>query len=83
MDSLDIILSPVVNYGFLGFSAVLLAVVIWLIRRLLTVIEANNTIIAENTAATRMLTATVSELMILNRSLHDKIISRPCISKEE
>ena len=83
METIDIILSPVINYGFLGFSVVLLAVVIWLIRRLLAVIEANNTIIAENTAATRMLTTTVSELMILNRSLHDKIISRPCIARDE
>lgn len=83
METIDIILSPVINYGFLGFSVVLLAVVIWLIKRLLSVMEANTAVIAENAAATKMLTATVSELMILNRSLHDKIISRPCIAREE
>lgn len=83
MDPQDILLAPIVQYGFLGFSAVLLGVVIWLIKRLLSVMEANNSVIAANTAATKTLTATVSELMILNRSLHDKIISRPCISKDE
>ena len=35
----DLIVQPVVQYGFLGFSAVLLAVVIWLIRRLLVLLE--------------------------------------------
>jgi cell division protein FtsB len=82
MDS-DLLLQPVIQYGFLGFSVVLLAVVIWLIKRLLSVMEANNAIIAANTAATKTLTATVSDLMLLNRSLHDKIISRPCIAREE
>ncbi len=82
MDS-DLLLQPVVQYGFLGFSVVLLGVVVWLIRRLLSVMEANNTIIAENTAAMKALTVTVSDLMLLNRSLHDKLISRPCIAREE
>ena len=82
MDS-DLLLQPVIEYGFLGFSAVLLAVVIWLIKQLLIVMKANNTIVAQNTAAMKTLTATVSDLMILNRSLHDKLISRPCIAREE
>ncbi len=76
-------LQPVVQYGFLGFSVVLLGVVIWLIRKLLDVLEANNRIIAANTEAIRDLTNTTSDLLNLNRSLHDKIISRPCIAREE
>jgi cell division protein FtsB len=83
MDNLEFILSPVARYGFLGFSVVLLGVIIWLIQRLLAVINANNLVIAENTAAMKTLTATVSELMLLSRSLHDKIISRPCIARKE
>ncbi|HPD31733.1 MAG TPA: hypothetical protein PLL20_17210 [Phycisphaerae bacterium] len=76
-------IQPVVQYGFLGFSVVLLGVVIWLIRQLLEVLEANNRIIAANTEAIRDLTNTTSDLLNLNRSLHDKIISRPCIAREE
>lgn len=76
-------IQPVVQYGFLGFSVVLLGVVIWLIRKLLDVLEANNRIIAANTEAIRDLTNTTSDLLNLNRSLHDKIISRPCIAREE
>ena len=83
MEATEMILEPMVRFGFVGFSAVLLGIVVWLIKRLLAVMEANNNIIAENTAAMKTLTATVSDLMLLNRSLHDKIISRPCIAREE
>ena len=76
-------IQPVVQYGFLGFSVVLLGVVIWLIRQLLEVLEANNRIIAANTVAIRDLTRTTGDLLNLNRSLHDKSISRPCIAREE
>ena len=76
-------IAPIVQYGFLGFSAVLLGVVIWLIRKLLDVLEANNRIIAANTEAIKDLTTTTCDLLKLNRSLHDKIISRPCIASQE
>jgi len=76
-------IQPVVQYGFLGFSAVLLGVVIWLIRRLLGVLEANNRVISANTEAIRDLMRMTGDLMTINRSLHDKIISRPCIAAKE
>jgi hypothetical protein len=30
----------------------------------------------------KMLTSTVTDLMVLTRSLHDKVISRPCIARQ-
>ena len=80
MGSNDLFLQPVVQYGFLGFSMVLLGVVIWLIRRLLSVLEANNRIIAANTQAVNDLAKMTSDLLKLNRSVHDKLISRPCMA---
>jgi cell division protein FtsB len=77
------IATPVVQYGFLGFSAVLLGLVIWLIRKLLTVLDANTRVIEANTKAISDLTGMTSDLLKLNRSLHDKLISRPCIAKRE
>jgi len=74
---------PIVKYGFMGFSAVLLGLVIWLIRRLLAVLDANTRVIEANTAAIRDLTHMTSDLLRLNRSLHDKLISRPCIAEKE
>jgi len=79
----DWIATPVIQYGFLGFSAVLLGLVIWLMRKLLAVLEANNRILEANTDAIRDLTNMTSDLLKLNRSLHDKVISRPCIAMRE
>jgi len=83
----DLILQPVIQYGFLGFSIVLLCIIVWLIRRLLAVLDATNRVIDTNTDAIRDLNSTTatlinmtSDLLKLNRSLHDKIISRPCIA---
>lgn len=78
----DWIMQPLTQYGFLGFSAVLLGLVIWLIKKLLLVLERNSEVIARNTEAIRDLTSQSCDLLKLNRSLHDKIISRPCIAKE-
>ena len=79
----DIITQPIVQYGFVGFAAALLGIVVWLIQKLLAVLEANNRIIAANTEAIRDLTGMTADLMKLSRSLHDKIISRPCIAAKE
>ena len=73
----------VIQYGFAGFAAVLLGVVVWLIKKLLVVLERNSEVIVRNTEAIRDLTSMTGDLLKLNRSLHDKIISRPCIAKEE
>ena len=79
----DWMVEPIVRYGFMGFSAVLLGLVIWLISRLLSVLDANTRVIEANTEAIRNLTGMTSDLLKLNRSLHDKVISRPCIAERE
>ena len=78
----DIVSQPAIQYGFAGFAMILLGVVIWLIRRLLDVLSANTSVIAANAEAIRDLTSMTADLLKLNRSLHDKIISRPCIARE-
>jgi len=79
----DVFLQPVVQYGFLGFSVVLLGVIVWLITRLLDVLGETNKVIEADTLATQNMTVAVAELMSISRSLHDKMISRPCIAKDE
>ena len=83
METHELFLQPVVQYGFLGFSVVLLGIVIWLMKRLLAVLEATNQIIAANTEAIKEVTTLTSDLLALNRQLHDKIILRPCIANGE
>ena len=77
------LIEPIVQYGFLGFSGVLLAVVVWLIQRLLALLDANNRVIASNTEAIRELSAMTGDLLHIHPSLHDKIITRPCIAARE
>jgi hypothetical protein len=77
----NLVMQPIVQYGFLGFSAVLLALVIWLIQKLLQALEASSGIIAANTEAIRSLTAQTCDILKLNRSVHDKLLARPCIAR--
>jgi len=73
-----LILAPVIQYGFAGMSGILLVIIVWLIRRLLDVLRENNKIIAENTAAIRDVHKTTGEALRLTRSVHEKMLSRPC-----
>lgn len=79
----DLLLTPIVQYGFLGFSVVLLGIVIWLISRLLEVMAENNRVLADHATAIRELMRVVSDLQRDHRKLYDKMLSRPCIAREE
>jgi len=94
MQPQDLILQPVIQYGFLGFSVVLLGINIWLIRSLLhvlsdtqRVIEANTRIIQKLESATTDMQNDIAkehdQLFLLLRSLHDRLLSRPCINRGE
>lgn len=75
----DAILDPLVQHGFLGLSAVLLGLLIWLVRKVLELLERTNTIIHENTQAIRSLDLRNSELLRVTGDLRDRLLSRPCI----
>ena len=79
----ELILLPIVRFGFVGFSAVLLGIIVWLMKRLMCVLERNTEVIARNTEALHNLSSMTTDLLILNRKVHDKVISRPCIAKSE
>jgi len=75
-------LSPIMQYGFAGLSAVLLAILVWLIKKLLDLLEKTNQIISDNTKAIRDVDErTIDELKLL-RAIHDKLLSRPCMAEQ-
>lgn len=76
-------MNPLLQYGFAGLCAILLVIMTWLIWNLIKLLEQTNTIIAQNTQAVVQVDQTTKECIKLLRSLHDKIISRPCIAKKE
>ena len=78
-----LIVQPIVQYGFLGMSAVLLSIIVWLISKLLGVLKDTARVITANTEAVRELTHMTRDLLRINRALYEKIITRPCIAREE
>lgn len=83
MEGTKLFLEPIVQYGFLGFCVVLLAMVFWLTYTLVDLVRQNNKIIAAHTEAMNSHATLTKDLLALNRSIHDKLISRPCIAKRE
>lgn len=80
MDSTHI-MQPLIQYGFAGFSLILLAVLIWLIRELLLVLKENNRVIAENTHAISSVDANTKSTFNIMVEIKDELLKRPCIAK--
>ena len=78
----DQLLEPMIQYGFAGFSAVLIGIIVWLIRRLLDVLEKTNTIIAANTAAIRDVSKMTNDELKLLRTVHERLLQRPCMAEK-
>jgi len=75
------IMSPVIQYGFAGLSVVLLVILVWLIRELLTVLKENNRVIATNTAAISTVDGHAKETLDVAIELKNEIYKRPCIAR--
>ena len=70
-------MSPLIQYGFAGFSLILLGVLIWLIRELLGVLKENNKVISENTAAIRMVDKNTTDSFKIMVEIKDQLLQRP------
>ncbi len=77
----DYILKETVQYGFAGLAAAQFVVLVWLVRRLLTVFSETAKIISSNTHALRTLNEKQKELSAINSKLSERILSRPCLRK--
>jgi hypothetical protein len=77
------IMTPLLQYGFAGMCIILIGIIIWLISKLLGVLEKTNNIIAENTKAIILVDQRTIESFALLVVCKDKLISRPCIAKFE
>jgi hypothetical protein len=72
----------VMQYGFAGFSVILLSMLFWLIRILITLLKENTKIIGENTATIAKVGETTGELKGLMIEVKDELLSRPCLMKK-
>lgn len=78
--------SPAIQYGFAGFSVLLLIVIVWLIKQLLKTIDGNNQllsqnnkVIAGNTEAIKTVNETARDTRGLMKDIRDQLLSRPCL----
>jgi hypothetical protein len=76
-------MQPIMQAGFLGLSAVLLVIIVWLITRLMKLLEDTGKIISENTHVIAGLNDRYAELTDLCGDIRDKLLSRPCIAERE
>ncbi len=76
-----VIMSPLIQYGFAGFSIVLLGVLIWLTRELLSVVKESNKVIAENTRAIISVDKNTTNTFEIMVEIKDELLKRPCIAK--
>ena len=81
-----IMTQPIVQWGFAGFAAVLLGLIVWLVRRLLGLLEHTDDVIAANTTAIRALGSRLDaideragESLTVQRDVRDRLLSRPCL----
>lgn len=77
MDTL--MLESVVQYGFAGFAAVQMVVLVWVVRNLIVLLDATGRVIAENTRVIGQLSERQGDMLHLSRALHDRLLSRPCL----
>ena len=85
----ELLTQPIVQYGFAGLSAALLGLVGWMVYRLFQVLEGNTEVIRQNTAASEQLSGQAKdleektdELIRLDRKVHDRLLSRPCLKEQ-
>ena len=75
----DSLLAPVIEHGPMGIIAGLLMILVWLIKRLLLILEDTGSVIAENTAAIRSLDTRSAELLRLTHDMRDRLLTRACL----
>lgn len=77
--------SPAVQWGFCGFCIVLVVIIVWLVSKLFGVLERNNTVVGNNTAAITSLNAAQTETRDLVKGtkdavedVRDRLLARRC-----
>ena len=68
------IMQPIIQYGFAGMCVVLLGILVWLISKLLAILEKTNAVIAANTDAIKTVDSHTSESITLLKDLRDRIL---------
>lgn len=77
----QILLSPIIQYGFAGFCVVLMGIIIWLIRNLLGVLKETTNVIATNSEAIRDVAKICTQICSIDVKNNELLLQRPCIAR--
>lgn len=72
-------MQPIIQYGFAGMCVVLLGILVWLISKLLAILEKTNQVIAANTEAIKVVDSHASETFAMLKDLRDRILQLKCV----
>lgn len=75
------LLTPIIQYGFAGLSAVLLVFIGWLVNKLLSAMKDSTAALTANTEVIRSFTGMVERQIDITNDIRDLLLSRPCIAQ--
>lgn len=71
-------LAPILQYGFAGFSLLLLGVIVWQFKQLLAVLKANNRVVTNCTHAIEGARVTSEQVRTELRAMRDEQLRHGC-----
>ena len=76
------IFAPYIQLGFAGFAFLLVFVIVWMIRRLLAILDKTNQTIAGNTAAINRVHEATTNVNTMVADVRDQLLQRPCLLQQ-
>lgn len=73
----------VIQLGFAGFAFLLVFVIVWLIRRLLAILDQTGKIISGNTLAINRIQEAAEDQKDLMKDIRDQLFQRPCLLQKD
>lgn len=70
---MDVLMDPIVKYGFAGFAAILLGILVWVIRQLFASNRREAEVITANTDALKCLKDTIRDLLEVDREIRERL----------
>lgn len=82
-ETAKLMFNPAIQYGFAGFSMVLLGILIWLIRRLLDLLERVTGVMGEHSNLIKTLDAHFLESRETLFAMRDKFLTLKCVRDDK
>ena len=73
--------SKLIQCGFAGMCVILICIVVWLVKRLLDVLEKNTLAFCANMEAINNNTKMIEDQKIISKEMKDLLLTKPCISE--